>query len=143
MVSILPLAFRSAAGLYPGEPATFPKAAISIPRSTMFTTPSRFKSGSLDAKQSVVAEDPVLELTEQVTANIARGTARTNLTLLLLPKARLMVKVLETMVAPVVLFTTLTEAVPSRVLAVVSTIKELETVTVTPSKLMVLLKVTV
>ncbi len=108
----------------------------------MFTIPSWFRSGSLDTMHVATGVDPVL--TAQLTPSIreATGTDRTNLIVLLvvIPKERLMVKALEMIVAPVVLSITLTEAVPLSVLRVVSIVKVLETVTITPSKLMVVLK---
>ena len=59
------------------------------------------------------------------------------LLLVLVPKERLIVNVFDRMVVQEVLLTTLTEAVPVNVLAVVSTVSVPETVTVIPSNEMV------
>ncbi len=86
-----------------------------------------------------VAGLPTLTVQLAASINGTAGMLSTNFRLLMVPNERLMVKVFEKIVAPEVLLTAVRVKVALKVLAVVSTVTVPDTVTVTPSKLIVLL----
>lgn len=135
MISTCPLALRSAAGFHLAVPGVEPKAKASMDASMMSTVPSWFRSGVLVTMQ--LAGLPTLTVQLAASINGTAGMLSTNFRLLLIAKERLKVKVLEKIVAPVVLLTSVRVTVALKVLAVVSTVIVPDTFTVTPSKLIV------
>lgn len=109
--------------------------------SPMSTIPSWLRSGVLDTMQ--LAAEPVVTLHETASVEGTKSMLRTKLTLLLVPKARLMLKVLLNMVCPVVVLVAVSEMVPVNVFAVVSTVIVPDTVIFTLSKVALWLKVVV
>lgn len=107
----------------------------------MSTIPSWLRSGVLETTQ--LEAEPVVTLHETASVKGTRGMPRTKLKLLLVPKARLMLKVLLNMVCPVVVLVAVRERVPVSVLAVVSTVIVPDTVIFTLPKVAVWLKVVV
>ena len=96
------------------------------------------RSGVLVTRQVAVLLVVMVQLAASM--NGTDGTSSTKFRLPLIEEDRLMVMVFEKITPPVVLFTAVMVTVALRVLAVVSIVIVPETVTVTPSKLMVLLK---
>src|SRR2546425_5277647 len=112
-----------------------------VAMSPMSTIPSWLRSGVLDTMQ--LAAEPVVTLHETASVEGTKSMLRTKLTLLLVPKARLMLKVLLNMVCPVVVLVAVSEMVPVNVFAVVSTVIVPDTVIFTLSKVALWLKVVV
>jgi hypothetical protein len=96
------------------------------------------RSGVLVTRQVAVLVVVTVQLAASM--NGTDGMLSTKFRLPLVEKDRLIVRVLEKIIPPVVLFTAVMVTVALRVLAVVSIVTVPEIVTVTPSKLMVLLK---
>ncbi len=140
-MSTLPLASRSAAGFQLGLVGVLCQAAPMAEASIMSTVPLWSMSGSLDTIQLAVPVTMMRQSTVRVKG--ATGTARSSLVLMLELKDRVIVKFFDRIVTPEVLFTTLTEAVPVSVPVVALTLRLIELVMVTPSKLTVVLRLIV